>query len=169
MKGLLPHKAVYLRSLFVQQGTEIFCAQETHGSPGLIPRQTSSLGMEGGCMSLCQRQARGVGVFWSQKWDCLKRVNDTEGRIAGVKLRNPDGYVLGVFSVYAPNLDGTTEKSTEYVKFLISLKYYVEELGSSRQGLIIAGDFNLVMSKSLDSLNGAKIYSTESQEMKWQP
>ena len=70
-----------------------------------------------------------------------------------------------MFSVYAPNLDGTTEKSSEYVKFLISLKYYVEELGSPRQGLIIAGDFNLVMSKSLDSLNGAKIYRVPRDEV----
>ena len=145
MKGLLPHKAVYLRSFFSQQGTEIFCAQETHGSPGSIPRLTSSLGMKGGCMSLCQRQARGVGIFWSKRWELLKNVNDNEGRIVGSALKRDDGYVLGVFSVYAPNLDGTVGKSTEYVNFLISLKHYVGELGSSPQGLIIEGDFNLVM------------------------
>ena len=165
MKGLLPHKAVYLRGIFSQQGTEIFCAQETHGSPGLIPRLTSSLGMEGGRMSLCQRQARGVGVFWSVKWQCLKTVSDREGRIVGVVIKSSDGYVLGVLSVYAPNLDGTVEKSTEYVNFLVSLRHYVGELGSSLQGLIVAGDFNLVMSKSLDSLNGAKIYRVPRDEV----
>ena len=93
MKGLLPHKAVYLRSTFLQQGTEIFCAQETHGSPGSTPRLTSSLGMDGGCMSLCQRQARGVGIFWNAKWDCLKSINDSEGRIVGVLLKSREGYV----------------------------------------------------------------------------
>ena len=165
MKGLLPHKAVYMRGFFVQKGTEIFCAQETHGSQGLIPRLISSLGMKGGCMSLYQRQARGVGIFWSKRWELLKSVKDREGRIVGSALKRDDGYVLGVLSVYAPNLDGTVEKSTEYVNFLISLKHYVEELGSSPQGLIIAGDFNLVMSKSLDSLNGAKIHRVPRDEV----
>ena len=110
MKGLLPHKAVYLRSFFQQQGTEIFCAQETHGSPGSTPRLTSSLGMEGGCMSLCQRQARGVGIFWNKRWVLLKKVKDGEGRIVGSTLKRDDDYVLGVLSAYAPNLDGTEKK-----------------------------------------------------------
>ena len=57
------------------------------------------------------------------------------------------------------------KKSTEYVQFLISLKHYVGELGNSPQGLIIAGDFNLVMSKSLDSVNGAKIYKVPRDEV----
>ena len=108
-------------------------------------------------MSLCQRQARGVGIFWSRKWSLVKSISDDEGRIVGAALKRDDGYVLGVFSVYAPNLDGTVEKSTGYVNFLVSLRHYVGELGSSHQGMIIAGDFNLVMSKTLDSLNSARI------------
>ena len=61
-------------------------------------------------MSLCQRQARGVGIFWNRKWELLKSVNDREGRIVGVALKREDGYVLGVPSVYAPNLDGAIER-----------------------------------------------------------
>ena len=104
-------------------------------------------------MSLSQRQARGVGIFWSKKWKILKRVGDTEGRIVGAVLQKDDGYVLGLLSIYAPNLDGTVARSTEYVSFLVSLKHFVEELGNGLQGKLIAGDFNLAMSKSLDSLN----------------
>ena len=87
--------------------------------------------------------------------------------MAGTSLkRNGDGYVLDVFSMYAPNLDGTVEKgSHENVNFLVSLKHYVGELGNSHQGIIIAGDINLVMSKSLDCLNTARIHKVPRDEV----
>ena len=137
----------------------IVSLQETHGKKCKFNSTIKRLGFKEGVFSLIDKQARGTAVCWKQG-KLLAKTQDTEGRIVGVALEI-DSQKLIIFSVYAPNVDGTHKSWEEYTNFLVSLEMHIDKLSNeiNTNYIIVNGDFNIILNSDIDShSNNPKVY-----------
>lgn len=97
--------------------------------------------------SHAESNARGVAIIFKRNlsYKILEIAKDTEGRILAIKLQVNDQQVV-LANVYAPNSDQP--------QFFINAFSIIEQLG--KLPMIVAGDFNTVLSISSDIKGGAQ-------------
>jgi len=145
-----PDKLVYLKRRLAPY--QIVFLQEINGKKNLTDWYIRRLGFDGGIFSVVSAQAKGVALLWRTPWTRNGTiVKDEEGRIVGTTLQHEEhGTSLKAFSVYAPNLDSTLASGQAYCDFIMGLGVHLDRAPPSKN-TIVAGDFNLIMCKTMDS------------------
>jgi len=155
VKGLMDEKLQHFRQQL--QGSNLTFMQEVHGTSLKSKNRIERLGFMGGNFSFHTPGSRGAAVLWRGN---LKQVgelmSDEEGRVAGVALQiGEKGPKFAAVSAYAPTLSGSKADQKAYLNFLMSLEVVLDNLKlyTRTEHAIVGGDFNLILSKDLDSLS----------------
>lgn len=82
-----------------------------------------------------------------------RTLSDKNGRIL-ILQGNIDGKKIVFANIYAPNLGSSTEHIEKYLDFMKELETLIEDAMSDESLLIVGGDFNLIMDKSVDAVGG---------------
>jgi len=165
VKALTVEKEITLRNQF--KNFDVLAIQESHGDSKTIRDWPRKLGFENGVFSIANSKAKGAGILWKQDFTELGRATDKQGRIAGAAIQSESETIL-IISAYAPTLDASFAKQDEYIKFLISLKAIIDDLKTKfmAKHIIIAGDFNIMFNKNIDSFSqNPKIYSIPKEQL----
>ena len=160
VNGLTNEKMKLYRTNF--EPFEIMCLQETHGAERNCKSRIAKLGFHKGTFSLHSKAIRGSAILWRESVSQIGEAwRDPHGRIAAATLRKNNGPKMLFVSVYAPNVDPSSNSQANYVSFLISLEHVLSEMlrRNSVEQIIMMGDFNLLCDPELDSFSVApKLY-----------
>jgi len=143
---------VYLKRRLAKY--QIVFLQEINGKENLTDWYIRRLGFDGGIFSIVKAPAKGVALLWRSPWTRTGNIiKDDQGRIVGTTLSNEScGTSLNAFSAYAPNLDSSLASGKAHSDFMMSLGVHLD-MADPAPNTIVAGDFNLIMCKVLDSFS----------------
>ena len=127
---------------------DIVFLQETRGfqTETLWKKQMGKKGK----FSFFQKNARGVAVLVSEKFDLLKVLTDSKGRVASVLVQQGQTK-LGATSFYFPNASNSREVQEDYLDTLKTVREHIEELKEETNYIFSSGDLNIILDATLDA------------------
>ena len=137
------NKRLDVLSFLKNKDYNIYCLQDTHFTKNIEKCIHNQWGND--CLfSSYNSNSRGVAILFNTNFDykILRHQNDNNGNLLAVEIEC-ESNIITLVSIYGPNTD-----SPEFYK---TVEQAIDYFNSDHY--IVCGDFNLIMSESLDCMN----------------